>query len=117
MRLVERAAHRPMRCAALPYIGQNHPDGFIDTGSELIGGWDNHVYISVAALREMARLINWVPPGELKAAERENEQLRAELKLAKAELEEAQRVIAAVDVIESEGFRARKKSGRPKVEA
>jgi hypothetical protein len=117
MRLVARAAHRPMRCAALPYIGQNHESGFVDTGSELIGGWDNHVYISVVAVKEMARLINWVPPGELRAVERDVEQLRAELQIAKAELEEAQRVIAAVDVIESEGFRARKKSGRPKVEA
>ena len=46
MRFVERAEIRPSRCAVLPQIPGNHPRGFIDTGSELIGGLDNHVYVS-----------------------------------------------------------------------
>lgn len=102
-----------MRCAAIPYIGQSYGERiWFDTGSEMQGP-DDHVYLSGTAVTLCAKMIGWVPPGEIR-------QVRAELTGVKATLEqerrnalELQRRLDAIDVIESEGFRARKKAGRP----
>lgn len=116
MRLVERAATRPMRCAVLPQIGQNHERGFIDTGSEM-PGFDNHVYVSVVAAEQMARMVGWVPGRDLKAVEAERDEALADLAAVREELASAERHLEAVDLLESRGFTARKKPGRPKREA
>jgi hypothetical protein len=61
MRWVAHAAIRPHRCAVIPFVGNsNASGGFIDTGMTL-PGWDPHVYISVEAVKEMARMIGWQP--------------------------------------------------------
>lgn len=61
MRWVQQAALRPHRCAAVPFIGNaTAGEGFIDTGHDL-PGWDPHVYVSVTAVKEMARMIGWAP--------------------------------------------------------
>lgn len=109
-----------MRCAVLPQIGGRHPDGFIDTGSELPGRgdqWDEHVYVSVVAVREMARLIGWYPPEHVTDLEQRLVGMADKLSMVEAERDHALSVVGAVDVIESEGFRRRKKAGRPSKEA
>jgi hypothetical protein len=101
-----------MRCAALPHVGQTTRTEWIDTGSEL-DGYDNHVYLSGIAIREAGALIGMVAGGEVRARDRKITALEAQLAQAQRDLTEAMHKLAAIDVIESEGFRARKKTGRP----
>lgn len=59
MRLVPKPVTRPGHCAVLPYLGQTAQDEqWVDTGSEM-PGFDNHVYISSTAVREMAALLGY----------------------------------------------------------
>lgn len=118
MRFVQQAAVKPSRCAVLPQVGGSHRDGYIDTGSEMLGGgdgrWDQHVYVSVVAVKEMAAMIGWCDPAPLEAR---LAQVEAELEQARAELAQANRHLDAIDVLESEGFRARKRPGRRPAQA
>jgi hypothetical protein len=114
MRIVERAVTRPARCAVLPHIGGNHPGGFIDTGSELIGGLDNHVYVSRVAVGEMARMFGWVQGHELKAAVAEKDQALDRVAELERDLADAHRNLDAVDQLVSAGYATRKKPGRPR---
>jgi len=114
MRWVETPAVRPNHCAAIPFV-TNDPEGFIDTGSEL-DGYDNHVYVSVTAIREMARMIGYQHPADVAQLERELRETREELQVAQVKLAEQERHLVAIDVLASAGFTARKKPGRPKRE-
>lgn len=110
MRWVESAPVRPQRCAALPYIGNSNSQyGFIDTGAEL-PGFDNHVYVSVVAVREMAKLIGWDDPSLWKPGLERSQARVAELEQQVAELQEQ---LAAVQVLKSAGYTAARKPGRP----
>lgn len=117
MRIVDRPALRPMRCAAIPYIGATHNGKFIDTGSEMTGGFDNRVYISDVAVGDMARMLGFVAKGEHRQMADRVAQLEAELERAHAEIADLERVQQAIDVLESKGYRSRRKPGRPKQEA
>jgi hypothetical protein len=117
MRIVALPFARPMRCAAIPYIGQSaQGEIWFDTGSELMGP-DDHVYLSGTAVKECARMIGWVPPSDIKALRRELEDVRHELAAVLTERHELKHKLDAIDVIESADFRARKKPGRPPKEA
>lgn len=73
------------------------------------------MYISLTSVRDMARMIGMVDPTEVdqdRVAE-----LEAERDQLAKELEDLRAFRQAVDVIESQEFRARKKAGRPKKEA
>jgi hypothetical protein len=113
MRLVQNAVRLPHRCAVVPFIGQNHAEGFIDTECDLDG---LRVYISVVAFRDIAKLLRYVPASAVVAAEDRVAALQAELAQARAELAQAELHLDAVDLLESRGFTARKKPGRPKKE-
>lgn len=113
MRFVEKAEIRPGRCAVIPTIPGNHVDGFFDTGSEM-PGFDNHIYVSLVAVREMARKLNWVSPETYQEALDQVAALERQIKDLEADLLEADKFASAVDVLESRDFRARKKPGRPK---
>lgn len=117
MRIVERPAHRPQRCAVLPQIGATHNGVWVDTGSELIGGFDNRVYVSDVAVGELAKLMGYVSRGQHQSLLGELEKTKRLLEVALHERAEMERKLEAIDVIESAGFRSRKKPGRPKVEA
>ena len=119
MRWVDRALTKPSRCAVIPSIAGTHPDGFIDTGSEMPGKgdrWDDHVYVSVVALREMVRLMGWPTVEEHSEMVGEIDGLRSELAETQAALERAETVLDSIDALESADFRARRKTGRPKKE-
>lgn len=118
MRLVDRALIKPSRCAVLPYIGTDHDRGFVDTGSEIPGKgdqWDWHVYVSVVAVEEMARLIGGGTPADMADANARIAELEGELDAARDELARAEMVLDSIDVLEGADFRARRKTGRPKV--
>lgn len=119
MRIVDKAIARPHMCAVYPQIPHDHPDGFIDTGNELYA-IEPHIYVSRVAVRDMARLFGFPLPDDmdelqerLAVAEAELAELREQVGRLEAERDRAVDVLRAVDVIESEGFRARKKAGRP----
>lgn len=112
MRFVEKAVTFPMRCAVIPYIGQNHEKGFIDTGVEIpASAKDSHVYVSVAAVEQMARMVGFVHPAFLEA---EVDRLLRELKVVQDQLAEADKELAAIDVLKNRGYVPARSAGRPR---
>lgn len=117
MRIVSRPSIFPSQCAVLPYVGASRTDQWVDTGAEIIAGpKDRHVYVSDIAVFEMARLFGWVGPGAMQVAERRVTELEREMDVLKAQLAEAERYAEAIDLLESKGYTARKKVGRPRRE-
>jgi hypothetical protein len=98
MRWVPVAAQRPHRCAAIPLVGAHHAKGFIDTGYDL-HGWDPHVYISVVAVEEMARMIGWVRPGDVAGREAEVDGLKVRVAELEADIEAQARVVEAAHTL------------------
>lgn len=113
MRLVDWPITKPNRCALVPFVGQTTPTRWVDTGSEMQGP-DDHIYASEIGVIEAAKVLGiWTPPGEHRAALREVVRLERELAEAVAENRRLTAVLDAVDVMESRGYTARKKPGRP----
>lgn len=113
MRFVQHAAIRPHHCAAIPYMGNSNSQGFFDTGSEL-DGFDNHVYISVEAVAEMAQLMGWSHPSALDKLEREKAALQAQVDQLQAEVKEADKFAEAAEyTLGKFGAKVQKKPGRP----
>lgn len=110
MRVVAHAAIRPHRCAVIPFIGNsNTAEGFIDTGYDL-PGWDPHVYVSVQAVKEMARLIGWGP----RLTNPELGRLRARVAELEAQVTARDEQIAAFGVLKQAGVVQEKRPpGRP----
>jgi hypothetical protein len=103
-------------CAIIPGR-QKDPKGFIDTGNELVG-FDPHIYCSYEGVKQMALKLGFVE-GEEHHSLREEltdriHQLETELQDTQEQLSQADGYIEAVDLLESAGFRARHKPGRPK---
>ena len=115
MRFVETAVIRPNRCAVIPFIASNDDEGFIDTGSEM-DGFEQHVYVSVKAVKEMARMIGWVGPGDYNRIVSEANKLARTIEDLTVERDELQKRFDAIDVLASADFRARNKAGRPRKE-
>lgn len=115
MRFVERAVVSPARCAVLPHLpeGGNHARGFIDTGSEMLpSAREQHVYVSVVAVEEMAKLLKWHSPESVDAIERELEGYKHKVAALEDEVAELNRDFDAIEVLQSRGYTARKKPGR-----
>lgn len=101
--IVDRCEMPPGHCIAT--MSHDDPKGFVDTllTPALV---DPRVYLSVSYIEEMARKLGMeYPPSQ--------EQVDEVLEL-KEQLKEAERQLQAIDVMESAGFVARKKPGRPK---
>jgi len=111
MRVIEGPELAPHRCAAFPSVGAGHPGRFVDTGSDLFDGFTTQrVYLSDLAVVEAAGLLGLVDGVELKQRVSD---LEREIEGMRAEVAEARALANAVDVMESAGFTARKKPGRP----
>jgi regulator of replication initiation timing len=94
------------------------PGRWLDGGDIGAPPFEEHVYIHEASLREAAReMLGWSSPSEVQALQRQVSELREECGVLALELSEMRKRWDALDVIESEGFRARKKPGRPPKEA
>lgn len=113
MKWVESAVVKPHRCAVIPFIGTHDDLGFIDTGSEM-DGFDNHVYVSVRAVHEMARLLGLPSRDEYNQLVLEANQTARQLEQTTADLREARRHLDAIDALESADFRTRRRVGRPR---
>ena len=105
--IIDRPALPPGRCIAS--LSDEDPQGFIDTGNTS-GGLEPRVIVSVNWVKTTAKKLGLIEPdGEADKDQvfRENQRLREENEQLNRELE-------AIDVIESRGFTARKKAGRPR---
>lgn len=117
MRWVPHAAQRPHKCAVIPFKGNhNAGKGFIDTG-QILSGWDPHVYVSVDAVEQMARMVGWVPGHVAQSQGKQAEELRDEIAQLRAELDQALEQLDAVQVLKNAGFQQARPVGRPKKKA
>lgn len=113
MRLIDKPSGRPGFCAVFAGKSQD-PEGFVHTGM-VLPGWDPEVTVSVAAVREMARLV-----GLPTDTERDEAVLRAEaaellLTEAQEEIESLRAQVAAFGVLKQAGVVQEKRPpGRPR---
>lgn len=113
MRFVDRPHLAPHVCAVtLRGATDESVKQWIETDVNLTG-FEPHVYLSDIAVREAARLLGYGSPEDVASLNERIEDLERELSLTKDQLEDADRRLEAVDLLESAGFRARKKPGRP----
>lgn len=112
MRLVERPAIYPMRCAVLPQLGNTRSDlRWIDTGAEMTSApRDQRVYLSEPAVREAAKLLGFTTPATVHTLREERDNARLALAKAEAENETLREQLAAVRVLETAGFTVTKES-------
>lgn len=114
MIVVDRLLAKPHHCAVFPHMTEHSNSGqsFFDFGQ--LAGNDPRVYISHAAAEEMARHMDWASPAE--AEEQAGRIHELELRIGELEDEnnQANGYLDAIDLLESKGFRERKKPGRPK---
>jgi hypothetical protein len=87
----------------------------VDSGNEL-PGFDNHIYTSVAAVKEMAKLIKWVSPEDHSVALAQRDAALSRIEALEEDLAEERRKVEAIDFLGSTDFVARKKRG-PKPQA
>lgn len=106
MRWVQTATITPHRCAAVPFVGHNSTKGFIDTGSE-ISGFDQHVYVSVEAVEQMAQIIDWSPPAAVVALQELCGLQVQRIEQLEEQLAEANQVADAFDVVKRRKQRQR----------
>lgn len=110
MRFVSQATIRPHRCAVIPFIGSTHAKGFIDTGAEMgVGNFREHVYVSVVAVEEMARMLGWCSPADRKGMEISRNDALDQLERIRAERDELAEFKARIEALEGEGFKVSKR--------
>ncbi|HVE24593.1 MAG TPA: hypothetical protein VNC22_04285 [Sporichthya sp.] len=98
--------------------GQLTPGRWLDCGPLGPPNFEEHVYIHEASLREAARdMLGWQPPTALKERDERIAELQARLDVLTAERDDLRAKFDAIDLLGSEGYRARKKPGRPVKEA
>jgi cell division protein FtsB len=75
-------------------------------------GVDQHVYVSVVAVREMATKIGWHPPETVGGIEAQLESYKHRVAALEDEVAQLNQEFEAIDLLESAGYTARKKPGR-----
>lgn len=114
MRRCDKPVFEPYKCAAT--LRGEDAKGWIDTGIEL-RGFDPHIYLSFGAIETAATIIGWSSPDVVAGLDARIAELERELHDRDLQLREADKLVDAIDVFESAGFRARKKPGRPPAKA
>lgn len=105
--IIDRPALPPGRCIAS--LSDEDPQGFIDTGNTS-GGLDPRVIVSVTWVKTTAKKLGLIEPD----GDTDKDQVFRENRRLREENEQLNRELEAIDVIESRGFTARKKAGRPR---
>lgn len=119
LKVVPRASAPPYHCCVYPHLGAGQAKGYFEAELEFPApaglegrGLERRIYVSVVAVEMYARHLGWISPEEHESQRKHIEALSREKAQLEAELEGARAKLEAIDVIESEGFRARKKPGR-----
>jgi hypothetical protein len=116
LRFVEKALRVPHHCAVIPHMGGAHRDGYVDTGVEL-AGFDNHVYVSVVAVREILRELKWPQPEDHAEALRTIDALQHQVVQLEDQVREADRFAEAAEyTLGRFGTKVQRKPGRPKTQ-
>jgi hypothetical protein len=106
---VERPIFEPHRCMVL---GKgDDPVGWVDCGNVAHNKPDPRSYVSHGGVLTAARLFGYDIPKLLDDSERAD-RLEADLEQANARVSELEAEFAAIDLLASKGFVARKKPGR-----
>jgi hypothetical protein len=111
MRFVQHPAIRPHRCAVLPIMGAHNSRGFIDSGQDSRA--DDHIYVSVEAVEQMARFIGWEQSTGRTQAEAKVKAKDERIAELETEVEELERFRDAAEyTLGSFGAKVRNKPGR-----
>jgi hypothetical protein len=88
---------------------------FIDTGVDIrpVPFGTPHAYIQLDIAREIGRTAGMVEETTLDIMRKQNLELAAQLERAEQELSDLESSFQAIDHLESKGYTARKKAGRP----
>jgi hypothetical protein len=113
VRWVRSAVRRPNRCAVVSFIGQDHPEGFIDCDTEF---WGEHVYVSVVAVKEMAKLIGLPTKQEYNDARRRGDDMARHVEELEARCEALAGQLEAVHTLKAAGYSSQRKPGRKPAE-
>lgn len=114
MRWIEQPPFGAPGCAVIPHR-ETDPKGFIDTDRNLLGV-DPHIFVSAAAVVEMARLIDFPSPEEHSRVLAELEGARVRVRQLEDEVQELNRLHDGYDAFCKAGFVPRKAPGRPKAQ-
>jgi hypothetical protein len=102
-RVLRQLPNYPQRCAVFPQLGQASGHLFLDTGQEISSARnDPHVYISDAAVVEMAKMFNMVTRGELDQTHRDLSLAKDRIHELEAQVQQLERFKAAVDLVKAE---------------
>lgn len=110
MQRVERPVFPPEACAVT--ARSSDPDGFVDTLNTL-PTLAPRVYVSFQGVLVLMEAFGLDHPDVVRELREELERTTARLEDAERELEEADKVTAAVYTLKQNGFTAGKKPGRP----
>ncbi len=113
-RLVEKAEYEPAKCIVTgSWAEPEHPLIDFEAWAPSV---DPRVYLSPGIVHDAAKdLLGMVDASEIEEARAEIEQLRADLAAVVEENDRLDTVVQAIDALESQDFRARKRAGRAKV--
>lgn len=114
MRLIPDLPRGVEHCAGLPNVSED-AEGFIDTGTRL-PGIDPPVFPSARFIRQAAELLGYPSDKDYDEVVARGAELERRVAELEAEVLAAEACVEAIDVLESAGFRARRKPGRPKKE-
>ena len=115
MRFVRSAVRRPHRCAAIPFVGMNDPEGFIDTDTEYDG---ERVYVSVKAVKEMVRIIGWPSKQDFTTLAGDYRKSASRCADLESKVEDLESQLKAIHTLKMAGATTQAKPGRkPKEEA
>lgn len=112
MRLIPNAPHAPYHCAVLPWKTSD-PEGFIDTGNEFETFPVFNSYVSVAAVREMAKIVGLPNEEEVQLLQAQVTALTERLQDAEERAERAESALDGIEGLTKADYVIRKKVGRP----
>lgn len=106
---IERPMWEPHHCCFT--LKHEDPEGFYP--GQFINGRDPRAVIAVSYVRTLAKDLGYVHPDEHQKALDQNAELLDQIDAMQSEMTELQRKVEAIDLLQSAGYVARKKPGRP----
>ena len=107
--LVDEAIFAPHMCS----LTGSSEGPLFDTGTNM-PTMEGRVYVGKRGMETLAQAFGYPTLSEWQRTKDELEGLSSEVELLKNENQELSRSVDAIDLLESHGFSARKKTGRPK---
>lgn len=117
MNKVAKAQLKPHFCAVNPHLGSEPKGGLWDTGQDFAGPGSQifRIYLACETVADRARAQGFLSPEEAADLRATIDLLDAEKVELEAKVDSLETIIDGIDTMESAGFRARRKPGKPKV--